>query len=261
MKPNSKNVYRRLMILKYLVIHSYSTVSSEYLKQSAQHWTNTEKQNYDNEQEKFMNENIFEMKSLGLWKYTTKTERDFLYSYGSNINSVSLMNANWRMEAAIVLMWALNLVDKFPDFNEQANPELLKLVETRKIKLFSNKLTLRPNFEIRKMRDIIETWHWRVNTRRLIENNYDFQPDMKMREAGINSLDDIVQMTAKSAFSNGELDEIIDNDFAFKGKPFRELNEEDFNEATSIIIERHYALNWLCGLAPRNKWDETPTDT
>lgn len=261
MKPNYKNVSRRLMILKYLVIHSYSTVSSEYLKQSAKHWTNNEKQNYDSELEKLMNEKISEMKSFGLWKYTTKTERDFLLSYGSNINPVSLMNANWRMEAAIVLMWALNLVDKFPDINEQTNTELLNLIEIRKIGLFSNKLSMRSNVEISKMRDIIETWHWRVNTRRLIENNFDFQPDKKMREAGINNLDDIVQMTAKSAYSNGELYEIIDNDFAFKGKPFRELDEEDFNEVTSIIIERHYALNWLCGLAPRNKWDETPTDT
>lgn len=261
MKPNSKDIYRRLMILKYLIIHSYSTFSSEYLKESAEHWTITEKESFDKELEKDMNKNVSEMKSLGIWEYTTKTEREFLSSFGSKINSVSLMNANWRMEAAIILMWSLNLIDKFPDINEQTNPELLKLVETRKIKLFSNKLTLRPNREILKMRDIIETWHWRVNTRRLIENDFDFQPHATMRDAGIVSLDDVVQMTAKSAYSNGEIKEIIDNDFVFKGKPFRDLNKEDFDEATSIIIERYYALNWLCGLAPRNNWDETPTDT
>lgn len=32
-------------------------------------------------------------------------------------------------------------------------------------------------------------------------------------------------------------------------------------DATSIIMERHFALNWLCGMAPGNRWDETPTDT
>jgi len=26
-------------------------------------------------------------------------------------------------------------------------------------------------------------------------------------------------------------------------------------------MERHKALNWLCGFAPGNRWDETPTDT
>lgn len=261
MNPNSNDVYRRLLILKYLIIHSYSTFSSEYLRQSAEHWTITEKESFDKELEKKMNINVSEMKSLGLWDYTTKTERDFLSSFGSKINPVSLINANWRMEAAIMLMWALNLVDKFPDINEQANPELLKLVETRKIELLSNKLALRPNIEISKMRDIIETWHWRVNTRRLIENNFDFYPHAKMREAGIITLDDIVQMTAKSAYSIGDIDEMIDNDFVFKGKPFRDLNKEDFDEASSIIIGRHYSLNWLCGLAPKNNWNETPTDT
>jgi hypothetical protein len=111
------------------------------------------------------------------------------------------------------------------------------------------------------MRDIIETWHWRVNTRRLIEDNYKFEPDENMKKAGINKLDDIVRMTAKSANESGDIKEIIDEDFVYKGQPFRNLSSDDFQEATSIIIERHYALNWLCGYAPKNNWDNTPTDT
>jgi hypothetical protein len=29
----------------------------------------------------------------------------------------------------------------------------------------------------------------------------------------------------------------------------------------SITEERHFALNWLCGYAPDNDWDATPTPT
>ena len=45
------------------------------------------------------------------------------------------------------------------------------------------------------------------------------------------------------------------------GKAYRDLGPEEYAIATSIARERHFALNWLCGHAPGNRWDETPTDT
>ncbi len=111
---------------------------------------------------------------------------------------------------------------------------------------------LRPSNEISKMRDIMELWHWRVNTRRLIEDNYDFSAHENMIQNGITSLDDIVKTAARSALSKGDIKELIDNDFVFRRTAFRDLNANEFNEATSIIIERHYALNWLCGYVPNN---------
>ena len=53
----------------------------------------------------------------------------------------------------------------------------------------------------------------------------------------------------------------IADDFPAKGKAYRDLTAEEWSELRSITAERHYALNWLCGRAPKNKWDETPTDT
>ena len=41
----------------------------------------------------------------------------------------------------------------------------------------------------------------------------------------------------------------------------RDLTEEEWREVTSIAAERHFALNWLCGYAPGNRWDATPTET
>ena len=57
------------------------------------------------------------------------------------------------------------------------------------------------------------------------------------------------------------LPEMIDNDFPAMGKAYRELDGREWSEVRSITMERHYALNWLCGLAPNNQWDATPTDT
>jgi hypothetical protein len=55
--------------------------------------------------------------------------------------------------------------------------------------------------------------------------------------------------------------EVIDEDFAVHGKAYRDLSPEEWSEVRSITLERHFALNWLCGYAPNNRWDETPTDT
>ena len=54
--------------------------------------------------------------------------------------------------------------------------------------------------------------------------------------------------------------EIADEDCAAFGKPYRELTEDEWQMTTSITVERHFALNWLCGYAPNNRWDDTPTD-
>ena len=48
-------------------------------------------------------------------------------------------------------------------------------------------------------------------------------------------------------------------DFPAFGKAYRNLSEDEYEQATSIAMERHLALNWLCGYD--SDWDETPTDT
>ena len=45
------------------------------------------------------------------------------------------------------------------------------------------------------------------------------------------------------------------------GKAYCDLSAEEWANVTSISTERHFALNWVSGLAPQNRWDETPTAT
>ena len=87
------------------------------------------------------------------------------------------------------------------------------------------------------------------------------QPYEELRRSGFTSYDDIVRFAAKTAHERGDIPQILDKDFVFLGKPFRELPPDEYQQAHSIIMERHCALNWLCGFAPGNRWDETPTDT
>jgi hypothetical protein len=54
---------------------------------------------------------------------------------------------------------------------------------------------------------------------------------------------------------------LIDEAFPANGEAYRDLDDAQARALASIALERHTALNRLCGRAPGNRWDETPTDT
>jgi hypothetical protein len=120
---------------------------------------------------------------------------------------------------------------------------------------------LRDQAEIDDARDLAELWHWRSRTRQLIEEGQAFPTEERMKAAGFHSFDDIVRLTARKSSENGRLPACIEEDFPAKGLAYRKLSPQDWSEVRSITIERHFALNWLCGYARANEWDETPTST
>jgi hypothetical protein len=68
-------------------------------------------------------------------------------------------------------------------------------------------------------------------------------------------------MTAAVAAEAGDIPAALAEDFPAFGKPYRELSAQEYSIATSIAMERHRALNWICGRAPGNQLDLTPLDT
>ena len=120
---------------------------------------------------------------------------------------------------------------------------------------------LLPAEAIDALRSTAELWHWRSRTRQLIEEGPPLQPPPEMLSIGMRTYDDIVRMAAESAAKDGTIAETKDGDFVALGKPYRSLTADEWSTVRSITIERHFALNWLCGYAPGNRWDETPTDT
>jgi hypothetical protein len=68
-------------------------------------------------------------------------------------------------------------------------------------------------------------------------------------------------MAVNVARERGNLLVVSEGDFAVKGRPYALLSLEEWSEVRSISVERHRALNWLCGYSSNNDWDTTPTDT
>jgi hypothetical protein len=260
MVPSNKEAFARLMILKGLIIHVTNTPESAFSEQYIK-WSKQEQNDFDQKSRQQSEALMNNLKELGAWRYASPQEIMLFQAYSINMDKQKRIDAIWRKECAIILIWALGLRDTWPNIDQETTPEILGIIPEQKIGLFSPLPKLRPQKEILGKRSILETWHWRVRTRQLIEEGTPFPSDEKTSKAGFFSYDDVVRFTAKAFYNEGGLTEIIDDDFVFGGKSFRSLDTNQYQLARSIISEKHFALNWLCGKAPGNRWDETPTDT
>jgi len=179
----------------------------------------------------------------------------------SEVNDHEYANIQWRAEALQVLLWSLQRIPAIPPMveNRLAPEEILKSPIMEAFDTGAFRWKLRERSEIEKARELAELGNWRSRTRQLIETGATL--DAETREAtGFKSYDEIVRHTARAAFAAGDI-VMVEEDFSVGGKAYRDLDAEAWSRTTSISMERHYALNWLCGYAPKNRWDETPTDT
>lgn len=180
------------------------------------------------------------VRKSGAYEHLSRNERAFAEKRWPQISDRDVVEFSWRIEAYKTLLWALHIVDELGPYHELASPALTKL----KASQIRQDARLRDDEEIATAREIAELWHWRSRTRELFPDD-----------------DDLVEKTATAAQKKGMLDELVDGDFAVQGVPYAELSPQDWQTVSSLTRERHYALNWLCGLAPGDDWDEVPTDT
>ncbi len=259
--PNPRDVAERLLILKYYIVYSFTAPPREMLAELMEKWSDEERQDFISTAEEKRDEFWFRLKDHGLWEQLSPSERAFADATIVTMTETQQINASWRVEAAAVLMWAVQLIDSLPPFDCQASNELLKEIPSKSPPEFFAQATLRDTEHIERLRDLAELWHWRSRTKRLEGEGRAFPIDDAAKQHGFSTFDDVIRFTAKTAHQDGMLDSILDEDFAAFGKPYRSLTPDEWQMVTSITMERHFALNWLCGYAPGNRWDETPTDT
>ena len=194
------------------------------------------------------------LKDLGLWSAMSSSERTFVLAPPHQIDRQAMVNVSWLMEAEECLLWALGCVDELPPYDMQSDVDHLKRLGSDDLVTVIRNAKLRDAEAISSARDVAELWHWRSRTRQLQEDGRPVQLPNDM------SLEDIVRMAAQKAAADG-LFEDIGGDFPAFGRSYAQLTPDEWFQVTSIAMERHRALNWLCGYAPGNKWEETPTDT
>jgi len=258
-RPSAERAARRLIVLGYVVAYALSAPPRDELDALILQWSEEERRKLAREGESRRDRFWLGLRGLGLWSELTPGERELARTTIVTMTDRQQADASWRIEALQALMWALGMLSQLPPYDTMADHELLERVPVRPPADFWRGAQLRPQSEIERARDAAELWHWRSRTRRLIEAG-DRLPE-GVRAAGFGSHDEIVRFTARRAQEDGSIPTCLDDDFPAKGKAYRDLTEEEWREVTSIAAERHLALNWLCGYAPGNRWDETPTET
>lgn len=192
------------------------------------------------------------LRASGLWSLATPGERELFEQTVVTMTPRHQVDGAWRIVALETLLWTLGRVRGPLEYDVPPAKDLPSTLRDD-IDTFVTSARLRATEEIEDAREIAELWHWRSRTRKLIEQGW------TPSSSKYRSLDEVVRSTARTRPD----DHIrrIDEDFEALGKAYRDLTDDEWSIVTSITIERHHALNWVCGYAPDNAWDETPTDT
>lgn len=242
--PNATEVAGRLLALRTVVTYAMAEPGRTVLEceyQSKQFWD--------------------AVKSSPIFPYLSTWEREFATTTVLTMSEQQHLDALWRLEAAQVLMWALCLIPELPAPDKQADLDLSKVEILNRPTSFLSTAVLRTRAETDVARDIAELWHWRSRTEQLIREGPPFVSDEEMVRLGLRSYQDVVRLAVNAAYKRGAVHLVIGDDFAVKNKSYAELSLEEWSEIRSISVERHRALNWLCGYSPNNDWDQTPTNT
>jgi hypothetical protein len=162
----------------------------------------------------------------------------------------AVVDAVWRGEALGTLLWALQLLE-LPAYDEPFDAEEVATAVQAAAQLDAARL--RSGEEIELERDSARLWHWRARTTGLQAAGALELPE---RYA---TFDQLIAATAMRGYEQGVLPAPMRGDFRAYGKVYRHLTPEQHAEAHSIAVERHHALNWLCGAG--ETWDDVPLDT
>lgn len=258
-KPDAQDVAVRAIILKHVIVYALTAPPRDLLKEKMSTWSQTEREEFEADVERLRQEHWSALGSL--CSQMSPWEVQFSRCTVLTMSEWQQINASWRTEAFQVLLWALSLGPDLSTYDTGASHELLKGFPPQEDMQFVASARLRPKGEIENARDTAELWHWRSRTRQIIEDEGPFLQDAQKKATGFEDYHSIVRSTAGKAASDGVIPFAIDEDFPAFGKAYRELAGDEWAQVRSITMERHFALNWLCGYAPKHNWDETPTDT
>jgi hypothetical protein len=254
--PDPAAVMKRVIILKYLFVKGLATPPPIHLAEWMKRWNEDEKAKFISAGRSQFAQQIQQLHESGLWNEMDQNERDFMMAGPTEVTQQALADAIWLVESVVCLLWALGYVSELLPYDKQANPELTNKLPTESFQVLVKAATLRTADTIGRQRDFAELWHWRSRTRQLQESGR-----MPAVLAGGLTIDKVLQISSTRAAENGAFPAPIGDDFPAFGKPYRDLTDEEFSIATSPATERHRALNWISGRAPRNSWADTPTDT
>ena len=244
MAPKAKDVAIRLVILNMLYDHGTTFIDEPTVEEA----------------EKRHSETLETLDKYDLWNLLTASEKEIFKCNPLDVPEELATDILFGINSRGVLAWCLGLLEGMPGFDTSLFDDESILgdfyeTEPSPVDIATIKWKLRSAKEIDHARDVAELWHWRSRTLSLQRSKPIAKSDKKsesyrniVRNVALTSLPDLGILT-------------LDDDFSAFGKPYLMLDEEELDKIHFITLYRHKALNWVCGYAPSDNYDETPTDT
>jgi hypothetical protein len=157
-------------------------------------------------------------------------------------------------EGAVALLWALGYLEEMPAYDWR--PDLPPIAQHVPVMGdatgFVEQASLRSRVEIEKARTLAEIWHWRADTTRILME--------RPNEASVSNWyrREVLALTAQWAAEGSDASALIEGDMPAFGKSYAALTEDEWWHCYMLAIERHRAVNWLCGYD--EAWDDVPID-
>lgn len=250
--PDAAAVLGRARILGARIVHATAWPLPDQLPSAVAAWSQADRDGFSAAFEDKAAEVRHSLESSGLWAQTTPEERAFFRARLTERTQKQCIDSSWSVESLACLLWALGSLPVLLAYDTEHDPDAVLPV----VPAAGTRVSLRPAADLEGARTVAQAWHWRSVRRRLIESADQIPPlpnDL--------TLDQVVRLSARAAAEAGDFAEPCDEDWPAFGKAYRDPSPDEYAHAASIALKRHKALNWICGFAPKNQWDQTPTDT
>jgi hypothetical protein len=259
-RPSPTQIADRLVALKVSIVYALGAPPREVVASMRARASKDERERIDEKADEARDAFWTPIYDTPVFDALTATERAISEATLVTLTEQHQIDASWWIEGAAMLAYAAHIIDELPPFDTQVSPELLQFIPNpAELTKFRGQIKLRPEVEIDRARAAAELWHWRSRTRELQQGGFNLPDDLK--KPGLQTLDDVIRLTAAHAMNEGTIARVIDHDFPAREKAYRALTDEEWSEVRSIAVERHRALNWLAGRAPGHRWEDTTVET
>lgn len=177
----------------------------------------------------------------------TPTEEELLRAARGSWDDAVVLDVSWSREALGALGWTLGWIDHMPAYDVGFGMEDVLLAFSTGYPRRDTAYA-RTEGAIRAARDLAEAWHWRIRT---------FVLEDELVAQGVDP-PDVVRQVVEYQHEHAGVP-IAGRDFRAFDKPFRDLDLAQFDTVLAVTLQRHLALNWVCGLA--ETWDDRASMT
>jgi uncharacterized protein DUF4272 len=189
----------------------------------------------------------------GIAAHYSADERDVIHREFGKIPVEEIHAIGMRLQALGGLLWAISRMEMPPYYETIPAAVIQPLMPGGgdPVKEFLRTAQARPEDELRLERRRAEFWNWRCRC--------DQMRRMGTKPPKGQTYKKTIADAADAALKDGLIAAVVRGDVSCNGVPFGDLDNRAFAFAASSALERHYALNWVCGYA--TDWDKVPTDT